>query len=183
MNKIFTPNEAAALIKISPKRIYKEIEYQIIRSGTPNHNQLSFGTLVYLRALKEINFDFSVSYRIHLYKALQTAWEQQNTSLEFGKFFTLKVGEIGQELQTLIDQFEAWKVKLVNNPNILGGETVFPGSRLSVQRIGGSLERGETLEVLREDYPYLTDKDFDFARIFVKAYPTQGRPKIDEVHN
>lgn len=183
MNKIFTPNEAAALIEISPKRIYKEIEYRIICAGTPNHNQLSFGTLVYLRALKEINFDFSVSYRIHFYEALQTAWEQQITSLEFGKFFTLKIGEIGQELQLLIDRFEAWKAKLVNNPNILGGETVFPNSRLSVQRIGGSLERGETLEVLREDYPYLTDEDFAFARIFVKAYPIQGRPKVDEVYN
>jgi uncharacterized protein (DUF433 family) len=66
------------------------------------------------------------------------------------------------------DRFETWKAKLINNPNILGGETVFPVSRLSVQRIGRSLERGETLEVLREDYPYLTDEDFDFARIFVK---------------
>jgi uncharacterized protein (DUF433 family) len=68
----------------------------------------------------------------------------------------------------MIDRFETWKAKLVNNPNILGGETVFPGSRLSVQRIGRSLERGETLEVLRKDYPYLTDEDFNFARIFIK---------------
>jgi uncharacterized protein (DUF433 family) len=183
MNKIFTPNEAAALIEISPKRIYKEIEYRVICSETPNQNQLSFGTLVYLRALKEVNFDFSVSYRIHLHQALQTAWEQQIASLEFGKFFTLKIGEIGQELQLLIDRFEAWKANLVNNPDILGGTTVFPGSRLSVQRIGGSLERGEAVEVLREDYPYLTDEDFAFARIFVKAYPIQGRPKVDEVYN
>jgi uncharacterized protein (DUF433 family) len=183
MNKIFTPNEAAALIEISPKRIYKEIEYRIILSDTPSNNRLSFRTLVYLRALKEINFDFSVSYRIHLHKALQTAWEEQASTLEFGKFFTLKVSEIGQELQTLIDQFESWKAKLVSNPNILGGETVFPDSRLSVQRIGGSLERGETLEVLQEDYAYLTDEDFAFARIYVKAYPIQGRPKVDEVYN
>jgi uncharacterized protein (DUF433 family) len=183
MNKIFTPNEAAALIEISPKRIYKEIEYRIIRSDNPSHNRISFGTLVYLRALKEINFDFSVSYRISLYEALQTAWEQQMSTLKFGKFFTLNVSEIGQELQTLIDRFEAWKARLVSNPNILGGEIVFPDSRLSVQRIGGSLERGESLELLREDYPYLTDEDFDFARIYVKAYPIQGRPKVDEVYN
>jgi uncharacterized protein (DUF433 family) len=183
MNKIFTPNEAAALIEISPKRIYKEIEYRIIRSDNPSHNQLSFGTLVYLRALKEINFDFSISYRIHLHEALQIAWDQQISTLEFGKFFTLKVSEIGQELQTLIDRFEAWKARLVSNPNILGGEIVFPDSRLSVQRVGGSLERGESLKVLHEDYPYLTNEDFDFARIYVKSYPIQGRPKVDEVYN
>jgi uncharacterized protein (DUF433 family) len=169
------------LIEISPKRIYKEIEHSIISFGTPD--RLSFGTLVYLRALKEINFNFSVSYRIQLHQALQLAWAQQLSTLEFGKFFTLKVGEIGQELQTLVDRFEAWKSRLVCNPEILGGEIVFPNSRLSVSHIGGSLERGEALEILREDYPYLTDEDFDFARIYVKAYPKQGRPKIDEIYN
>jgi uncharacterized protein (DUF433 family) len=181
MNKIFTPNEAAALIEISPKRIYKEIEHSIISFGTPD--RLSFATLVYLRALKEINFDFSVSYRIQLHQALQTACEQQLSTLEFGKFFTLKVGEIGQELQILVDRFETWKSRLVSNPEILGGEIIFPNSRLSVQRIGGVLERGETVALLREDYPYLSDEDFDFAHIYVKAYPKQGRPKIDEVYN
>jgi hypothetical protein len=45
MNQIFTPNEAEALIEISPKRIYKEIEHHIIHSDPPNHNHLSFGTL------------------------------------------------------------------------------------------------------------------------------------------
>jgi uncharacterized protein (DUF433 family) len=183
MSKIFTPNEAAALIEISPKRIYKEIEHRIIPAGTPNRDRLSFATLVYLRALKEINFDLSVSYRTHLHQALQTAWEQQASTLEFGKFFTLKVSEIGQELLILIDRFEAWKARLVSNPNILGGEVTFPDSRLSVQRIGGCLARGETLGVLREDYPYLTDEDLDLARIYVKAYPIQGRPKLDEVYN
>jgi hypothetical protein len=41
----------------------------------------------------------------------------------------LEVGVIEQELQVLVDRFEAWQSTLVNNPNILGGETVFPNSR------------------------------------------------------
>jgi uncharacterized protein (DUF433 family) len=118
-----------------------------------------------------------------LHEALQTAWKQQVATLEFGRFFTLRVGDIGQELQTLIDRFEAWKARLGCNPHILGGEVTFPDSRLSVQRIGSALERGETLEILQEDYPYLNDEDFNFARIYVKAYPIQGRPKVDEVYN
>ena len=183
MNKIFTPNEAAALVSISPKRIYKEIEYRIIPIDLPNQNQLSFGTLVYLRALKEIDFDFSVSHRINLYQTLLQAWEQQDSIVEFAKFFTLNIHDIGQELQRLIDRFEAWKTHLVSNPQILGGEITFPDSRLSIRRIGGSLERGESLEILRQDYPYLTDEDFTFAQMYVKAYPLQGRPRVDEVFN
>jgi uncharacterized protein (DUF433 family) len=95
----------------------------------------------------------------------------------------LDVSVVGQELHILADRFETWRSRLVSNPNILGGEKVFPNSRLSVQRIGSCLERGETLTALREDYPYLTDEDFQFARIYVKAYPQQGRAKVNEVHN
>ena len=65
-------------------------------------------------------------------------------------------------------QFEQWKSSLSNNPKILGGETTFPNSRLSVQRIGGALEQGESREVLREDYPYLTEQDLTFAQMYVK---------------
>jgi uncharacterized protein (DUF433 family) len=66
-------------------------------------------------------------------------------------------------------KFEAWKARLTIDPSILGGEVVFPGSRLSVKRIGDSLARGETVEILREDYPYLTDEDLNFALIYIKA--------------
>lgn len=64
-------------------------------------------------------------------------------------------------------QFDQWKSSLSNNSKILGGETTFPNSRLSVQRIGGALEQGESREVLREDYPYLTEQDLTFAQRYV----------------
>ncbi|GAA6615014.1 hypothetical protein NUACC26_008030 [Scytonema sp. NUACC26] len=39
------------------------------------------------------------------------------------------------------------------------------------------LDKGESLEVVREDYPYLTEEDIKFARVYVKAYPSVVRPK------
>ena len=75
MEAIFTPNEAAAFAHLSPKRVYKEIEYRVIQpvSDTP---RLSFAALIYLRALKEINFEFSVKYRAALYQRLVKAIEE-----------------------------------------------------------------------------------------------------------
>ena len=78
--------------------------------------------MVYLRALKEIDFDLSVSHRINLYQSLLQAWKQQESIVEFAKFFTLNIHDIGQELQRLIDRFEAWKTRLIGNHQILGGE-------------------------------------------------------------
>ena len=62
----------------------------------------------------------------------------------------------------------------------MGGETVFPGSRLTVRHIGAMLERGESPEIIREDYPYLSEEDLKFAHLYVKAYPNLGRPKKHE---
>lgn len=176
METIFTPNEAAAFANISPKRVYKEIEHRIIQpvSDAP---RLSFAALIYLRALKEIDFEFSVKYRTAIYQTLLKAIAEKASTVEFAKFFVLQITSIDRELSDLISQFNLWKGGLVSNPEIMGGQVVFPNSRLSVHHIGKIMNRGEALQVTKEDYPYLSELDLKFAPLFVKAYPVMGRPK------
>ena len=59
----------------------------------------------------------------------------------------------------------------------MAGQTVFPNSRLSVHHVGQIIARGESLQVILEDYPYLSELDFKFAPLYVKAYPVMGRPR------
>jgi len=65
----------------------------------------------------------------------------------------------------------------VPNEAILGGEAVFPKSRLAVRQVGGMLLGGASPKDVLQDYPYLTDQDLEFAPIFTKAYPRMGRPR------
>jgi uncharacterized protein (DUF433 family) len=176
MEEIFTPNEAAAFAYLPPKRVYKEIEYKIIQP-VADLPRLSFAALIYLRALKEINFEFSVKYRAALYQSLVKAIEESASTLEFAKFFVLQLNIIGQELSELISQFNEWKSYLVSDPNIMGGQTVFPSSRLSVYHLGTIIHRGESIQFIQEDYPFLSELDLKFAPLYVKAYPVMGRPK------
>jgi uncharacterized protein (DUF433 family) len=59
----------------------------------------------------------------------------------------------------------------------MGGQTVFPNSRLSVHHLGKIIDRGESFEIIRENYPFLSKLDLKFAPLYVKAYPVMGRPK------
>src|SRR5262249_45683910 len=74
-------------------------------------------------------------------------------------------------------RFEAWKAKLVCSPDILGGEPVFPGSRLAVRHVGGMLLRGASLKEIHEDYPYLSGEDIAFAKLYMEASSRVGRPR------
>ncbi len=176
METIFTPNEAAAFANLPPKRVYKEIEYRVIQP-VEDAPRLSFAALIYLRALKEIDFEFSVKYRTALYQRLVEAMEKHASTVEFAKFFVLQLNTVSQELSELIDQFNKWKSHLVSAPKIMVGQTVFPNSRLGVHHIGQIIARGESLQVILEDYPYLSELDLKFAPLYVKAYPIMGRPK------
>ncbi|MFN6518275.1 MAG: DUF433 domain-containing protein [Nostoc sp. CreGUA01] len=170
----FTPTEAAAFLELPTKKIYKEVEYKIFPDYNPP--RLSFAALVYLRLIKEIDF-FSVDFRSFLYQSLDKALEEKLPNIEIARFIKIEVEAIANEVLEFINSFQAWKKNLVSDPNIMGGETVFPNSRLTVRHIGSMLDRGESLENIREDYPYLTEEDMKFAQVYVKAYPSVGRPK------
>ena len=62
------------------------------------------------------------------------------------------------------------------NPRRRGGEPVLSGTRLGVYGIAERIDRGETLETLLEDYPYVPAEAFETARTYAAAHPPLGRP-------
>jgi uncharacterized protein (DUF433 family) len=173
----FTPNEAAALSELSEKQVRNEIEYHVIE--VPSPPRLSFPTLVYLRALKLMGLQLKVDDRVRLARRLLDAVRSSPTidTLDIGDVLALRIGAVIKDLAERVQKFERWRDNLVTSPDIMGGEAVFPNSRLTVRRVGGMLDRGEPPDAIREDYPYLRPEDLDFARLYVRAYPRVGRPR------
>ena len=62
------------------------------------------------------------------------------------------------------------------DPRIMLGKPVVRGTRIPVEQVGMMLKRGATQEELLEDWPYLTNVDLEFARIWVELSPPRGRP-------
>ncbi|NEN94555.1 MAG: DUF433 domain-containing protein [Moorea sp. SIO3I7] len=73
-------------------------------------------------------------------------------------------------LLAVIEKFAIWVDSLVRDPKLMGGELIFPQSRLSVRRIAGRLNRGESPEFILEDYPYLSSIDLAFAQLYMEIY-------------
>ena len=92
----------------------------------------------------------------------------------------VKVGAVVEEVEARTERFEAWKRKLIVDDRVLGGEPVFPKSRLAVRNVGGMRLRGASIEEILEDYPYLKAEDIEFAGMYASAYPRMGRPRERE---
>lgn len=68
--------------------------------------------------------------------------------------------------------FDRWKRTLVRHDDILGGEAVFPKSRLVVRHIGEMARRGASVAEIVADYPSLSAQDVEFAKRFMVEDPS-----------
>lgn len=69
------------------------------------------------------------------------------------------------------------------DPELMGGVPVFCGTRVVIDVVTASLERGVGQARLSASYPFLTDEHIAAARIYAKVHPRRGRPKrLADVH-
>jgi uncharacterized protein (DUF433 family) len=172
-----TAAEVAALVGLDESRVRKEVEYGFLGSMSPP--RFNFTDLVYFDAVALLNVQFGVDDRRKLYKLIASALAgaRPPSRVEMGPLLEVRLDRVTKDAEEKLSRFEAWKKKLVLDEGILGGEPVFAKSRLAVRQIGGMLLRGARPEDVREDYPYLTREDLEFAPVFAKAYPRMGRPR------
>ena len=166
--------EVAALVDLDEGRIRKDVEH-----GLFAHPRFSIGDLVYFRLVARLGFTVSVEDRRRLHGLVVVAMRKRPTprTIALSPVTDVKVGDVAEEMEQKVDRFRAWKKKVVEDPQVLGGEPVFAKSRTAVRHIGGLLLRGVPVREVREDCPHLADEDFEFAPLYVKAYPRVGRPR------
>lgn len=66
---------------------------------------------------------------------------------------------------------------IVQDPEVMGGDPVFAGTRVPVDSVLASLDEGETLEALQRAYPMVTREHVEAARLFRRLNPSRGRPR------
>lgn len=174
-----TPSEVVALFGLDERRVRKDVEHGVFDRGkTPP--RFALAEVVYLFAVAAFGVELGVDDRKKLYRLIVTALAERTPprSIELGAYLELKLAAAVHEVEARIERFAKWKKKLVVRDDILGGEPVFPNSRLAVRHIGEMARRGAAVKEILEDYPYLDEQDIEFAKQFVTAYPRVGRPRV-----
>lgn len=168
--------EVVAFSGVEEGRIRKDVEHGMFGSESPP--MFTLAALVYFRVLAQLGVQLAVEDRKKIYALIAKAFSgsSEPANIEVSPVLELKLAKVTKQVTDTLSRFEAWKKKVVINPNILGGEPVFPKRRLSVRHIGGLVMR-DALDEIREDYPYLSEQDIEFAKLYTLAYPKRGRPR------
>jgi hypothetical protein len=178
----FTITEVAAFSGVEERQVRNELEQSVLAAD--RDLRLEFAAVVYLRLLREARLEareLGPTLRLDIFKNLLRAMSERPRPREIQprQFMRFQISEVFKETENLVARFRRWSAKLVRDENVKGGEPTFPKSRLTIRQVGSMLLRPDTEDArreLREDYPFLTDEDLEFAPIFVKAYPRVGRP-------
>lgn len=177
MPQALSTTEVVALTGLEERRVRKDVEYGVVEVESPPRFELP--DLVYFRALADLGVELDVEGRRLLHERITGAFRAKPLPrrVALGEVLEIKFDGIVEVVTKTLARFNAWKEKLVQNEDILGGEPVFPKSRLAVRQVGGILLKGATIAEVKEDYPYLKDEDIEFARLYTVAYPRVGRPR------
>ncbi len=177
---MFTPTEAAVLTRLSVKAVNNAIDKKIVPAG--QGRRAGYSTrLLDLRALMSLTLErrlaerFLPALRREVFDALPGA-SRRAVSLD-GGFLKIDLREPRRELAQSLRSLRRARQTIVSDPEIMGGDPVFRGTRLPVHLIADLLEQGESEADLREGYPQLTPEMVRLAPIYAGAYPLRGRPR------
>lgn len=179
-NALFTPTEAAVLTRLSLKAVNNAIDKKTVPAVAGNRagqatRLLDLHALMSLTLERRLADRFVPELRRALFDALATA-PRNTVSLE-GGLLKIDLREPRHELATSLRELRRARRMVISDPEIMGGDPVFRGTRVPVYLIAKLLEQGSPARDLLEGYPRLTAEMVRLAPIYAAAYPLRGRPR------
>lgn len=176
----FTPTEAAVLTRLSVKAVNNAIDRKTIstvagrRAGQATR-LLNLCALMALALERRLADRFMPELRREVFDALAAA-QRNRLSLD-GGFLTIDLREPRRELATSLRMLRRARELVVSDPDIMGGDPVFRGTRVPVHLIATLLGQDSADAEVLESYPRLTPEMVRLAPIYAAAYPIRGRPR------
>lgn len=182
-----TPKEVAALAGTTEKIVRNEIAAGVITPrasmrGRAIRRSFDDQAVCYFTLLRRLSLSVSPEDRHDLYRVLTEdlrscgRWTRTRDGLRHADLVTINTEPVQSEIEARLGLYRRGLGRIESRRDVLSGEPVFRGTRLSVRHIGGMTLNGVPREEIREDYPYLSDDDIAFATIYARMKPRPGRP-------
>jgi uncharacterized protein (DUF433 family) len=179
--ELFTPAEAAVLSRLSLKAVNNAIDKKtVVARRTRAGRLLDHPAVVYLSLERRLGGDTTPEFRRRLFAEIAASPKRRVVSVGALK---VDVGESRREVVERVKQLRRAERLVTVNPEIMGGNPVFRGTRVPVHQIAELLAKGERVDRLREDYPRVSEEMIRLAPIYAAAHPLRGRPRKQPWHS
>ncbi len=186
VSRLFTPTEAAVLTGLSLKAVHNAIDKRIVMAVAGKQagqatRLLDRHGLMSLALERRLADRLAPELRRTVFEALARA-QGSTVTVEEG-LLTIDLREPRRALAAALRALRQARVLVVSDPEVMGGDPVFRGTRIAVHMIAALLEQGMSEPDLLESYPRLTAEMVRLAPTYAAAYPLRGRPKAQPWHN
>jgi uncharacterized protein (DUF433 family) len=180
---LFTPTEAAVLTGLPLKTVNNAIDKKTISvvAGEGGRRLLDTRALMSLSIERRLADRIAPELRREVSDAV-AARPRNVVSLE-GGLLKIDLREPRRALAASLRDLRRARRLVVSDPEILGGEPVFRGTRVPVHLIADLVSRGSSETELQDDYPRLTQEMIRLAPLYAAAYPLRGRPRKQPWHD
>jgi uncharacterized protein (DUF433 family) len=174
---LFTPAEAAVLTGLTLKAVNNAIDKKTIAAvaGEEGGRLLDARALVSLALERRLADRVAPELRRQVFEALASS-PRNTVSLE-GGLVKIDLREPRREVATSLRDLRRARRLVVSDPDIMGGEPVFRGTRVPVHMIAGLVAQGSMPAELHASYPRLTAEMIRLAPVYAAAYPRRGRTR------
>src|SRR5271155_2211114 len=174
---LFTPTEAAVLTGLSLKAVNNAIDKKTISAvaGEEGGRLLDERALISLAIERLLADRFAPELRRQVFDALAES-PRNVVSLEGGRV-KIDLREPRRELATSLRELRRARRLVVSDPEILGGDPVFRGTRVPVHVIAELSAQSSKPAELIESYPRRPAEMIRLAPVYAAAYPLRGRPR------
>ena len=179
--ELFTPAEAAVLSRLSLKAVNNAIDRKTVPARRSGRGRLlDRPALLSLALERRLASDTTPEFRRRLFAEIAAGPTRRIVTVGALK---IDLVEPRREVMGRVKQLRRAERFVTVDPEIMGGNPVFSGTRVPVHLIDEKLRLGETVERLREDYPRVAEEMIRLAPIYAAAHPLRGRPRKQPWHD
>lgn len=192
MAELFTLDEAAAIAEIEPETVRTALEKRAvapsrkIKTGKAVRYRFSEGDVLFLLVLAEFPFPLSKDDKDSLAQILARGSKTAKHWVSDGPDVVFRSGNMKifveckpfrKTVERNVAAYRWGKERITSSPNVLGGESVFRGTRIPLEHVAALFRKHVPEEEIAEDFPALDEKDLAYARIAARLGQPPGRPK------
>lgn len=178
--------EAAMVANVAPSYVNRAIDENILPSRyyrRDNGRSVRADACALIAFYAETANLLTAEMRKEMIKSLidlQNLMQRQGASpdmLIHDGVVTIDFGPILKRTSEALDRLSEARDMVVTSPEILGGTPVIKGTRVPVYDVAAVAAHTLIDEVLK-DYPSITANQVELAKLYAKANPLRGRPKM-----